>query len=811
MAEAFQPRFVDLVRNTTTTVGRDAFVLGPAVTGFASLSAALEPGDSFYYSTMGIEKPGEREVGRGTLLVNGTVSRDPINGVLTYFTGGTKTIALIAAAEWFNLVQAGGGSGAVGESAASGVAADGTSDDRTALAAADVAAAGEDKILVVRRGVHRVASDLTFTSQVRFARGAQLKPAAGVKVHFAQGYIADDWSHCFDISAAGSSVTGDRAPTGYVTPQHFGADPADPLVDDRAAIEAATEYGTLSPIRNEYANGFPVKFPNPGLGNYYLTKTRPIYVARTTHWFTDARSYLREYGSTEIRGANGLDAVVFCFAPGGLSAPAEYETVNQPGDAVPGIGKSYSGIRSRFSDLSFRPESGGLVKYGFVHNTICFLERCTASGFSQGQFYAHSHGAGSIANAFDHPGTPYGGGAPSYNGTANCWGNTNGSTYTSCYAQDGVPADPAVSLAHGFIAHGSTSGTVHYFGCDAAGNQGAGFLLNDNIGCELHSTHSAENYRSISHGGSNYICIKYHSAAAANEPGAGASWRTYWFKIDGTPSVVHAAWASGTVYHPCGGVNVCAPVARTALIAHYTEGAGEVGVVLRDRSMVVGQYAETRTPWHGEFNGARIVSSGGPSISPIGYTGRLEPDDPATEYGINLGVVGGYSNGRILQLGDARDDAANKSGALRYLWNDTRKRYEWQDASNGSRAIYGISGNGFTGTGYGGIAQAHLWANGLYLADGSATGLTVGRMRSAASLSGITDAAYGAAVRGDIWFYTQPTANGSIGAVCTAAGTIGSTATIKEFGPVAKLVTLTQAAYDALGTPDPDTYYFITA
>ena len=42
MADAFQPRFVDLVRNTTTTVGTGNFLLGPAVSGFTSFSAACQ-------------------------------------------------------------------------------------------------------------------------------------------------------------------------------------------------------------------------------------------------------------------------------------------------------------------------------------------------------------------------------------------------------------------------------------------------------------------------------------------------------------------------------------------------------------------------------------------------------------------------------------------------------------------------------------------------------------------------------------------------------------------------------------------------
>ncbi|NUS99907.1 MAG: hypothetical protein HOP96_02900, partial [Sphingomonas sp.] len=53
MADAFTPRFVDLVRNYTTSIGTGPLVLGPPVTGFTSFATAIQPGVSFYYSVIG--------------------------------------------------------------------------------------------------------------------------------------------------------------------------------------------------------------------------------------------------------------------------------------------------------------------------------------------------------------------------------------------------------------------------------------------------------------------------------------------------------------------------------------------------------------------------------------------------------------------------------------------------------------------------------------------------------------------------------------------------------------------------------------
>lgn len=106
MADAFTPRFVDLVRNYTTTVGTGDFVLGPAVNGYAGFGAALNAGDAFYYSCVGVDKPAETEVGRGRLTATGSISRDPIGGTKTNFSSGTKSLALIAASEWFDKADA---------------------------------------------------------------------------------------------------------------------------------------------------------------------------------------------------------------------------------------------------------------------------------------------------------------------------------------------------------------------------------------------------------------------------------------------------------------------------------------------------------------------------------------------------------------------------------------------------------------------------------------------------------------------------------------------------------------------------------
>jgi hypothetical protein len=102
---AFTPVFANMVRAFTMSVGAGPITPGMAVEGHRSFAEALSAGDQFYYSIEGVAAPGEWEVGRGTMLADGRVARDPIasssGGAAVDFSPGAKTIALTVASEWF--------------------------------------------------------------------------------------------------------------------------------------------------------------------------------------------------------------------------------------------------------------------------------------------------------------------------------------------------------------------------------------------------------------------------------------------------------------------------------------------------------------------------------------------------------------------------------------------------------------------------------------------------------------------------------------------------------------------------------------
>lgn len=172
MADVFQPRFVDLVRNYTTTEGTDDFVLGPAVNGFATFTDALKTGESFYYSAVSIDTPAETEVGRGTLIDGGIVTRDPIGGTKTSFSSGTKALALVAASEWFEKTHVTVTSGALNVKAF-GAVGDGTTDDHPAFQAAIDSLASKGGAIAVPAGVYRISKQLVARAPIQL-RGAMV-------------------------------------------------------------------------------------------------------------------------------------------------------------------------------------------------------------------------------------------------------------------------------------------------------------------------------------------------------------------------------------------------------------------------------------------------------------------------------------------------------------------------------------------------------------------------------------------------------------------------------------------------------------
>ena len=167
---SFTPKFVDLVKNSTSVQGTANVVLGAAPAGFTGFGQACVAGDQFYYCIQGSDKPAEREIGKGTMQADGTIARATADGsALTKFTSGAKTIALVAASDWFAKVEAAAGKDGM------------LVDTRAALAALAAPAAGQVRMLgeARRTGLFRFeAGDRTALVAADPRQGLAVAPAS---------------------------------------------------------------------------------------------------------------------------------------------------------------------------------------------------------------------------------------------------------------------------------------------------------------------------------------------------------------------------------------------------------------------------------------------------------------------------------------------------------------------------------------------------------------------------------------------------------------------------------------------------------
>ena len=92
--------------------------------------------------------------------------------------------------------------------------ADGVTDARAALAAADVVAAAADEYLFVPPGAYRVGSNLTLSANVQFSPGARIRPDDGVTVTIA-GTVQAGGYEIFERESDGTGVVKLAAGTPY--------------------------------------------------------------------------------------------------------------------------------------------------------------------------------------------------------------------------------------------------------------------------------------------------------------------------------------------------------------------------------------------------------------------------------------------------------------------------------------------------------------------------------------------------------------------------------------------------------------------
>ena len=270
----FTPKFVDMVRNLTTSSGTGAISLGSPVSGFTGIGAALTVGEQFYYCMQGVDKPAEREVGRGTMLANGTVAREAISGGLINFTTGTKTIALVTAAEWYAKVEAGGSGGGSGAMVATLV-------ELAALptangAAVTLTAKGREGLFTFDSANHSALVTADARKGIYVAPTAAPSGASGAWVRRFDGPVQLKW-----FGSAGDFVT-----------------------DDLPAFEGAHDVIKARSIGGGFVGAGMLEL---GSGRYYLSATWNIHCCLHIRGAGSAQPY---GAATLLRFAKNINGIV---------------------------------------------------------------------------------------------------------------------------------------------------------------------------------------------------------------------------------------------------------------------------------------------------------------------------------------------------------------------------------------------------------------------------------------------------------------------------------------------------------------------
>lgn len=253
---------VDLTRIYSTTTGTGTITLGTAIPGYRD-STALVDGLTYSYS---IQQGSAYEYGRGTYNAAGqTFTRSPIGSS----AAGNAPISLAANAEvaFEPLAE----DLPLGLTSPKSLAGNGTTDDRGAIAAWD-AFLGTGKDFWLPAGTYRIASNLTIANRVRFARGAVIKPDAGVTVTFSGGVDADPVTKIFDVSNSGAYCW---ALSGGLSQYSWGAI-GDGVTDDHYAFQMLADnqlYFQHAPIRplpgtHLWASGIILNYGSAGVGDY---------------------------------------------------------------------------------------------------------------------------------------------------------------------------------------------------------------------------------------------------------------------------------------------------------------------------------------------------------------------------------------------------------------------------------------------------------------------------------------------------------------------------------------------------------------
>lgn len=592
MALSFTPKFANMVRVTTTTQGTGPLVCGPAVAGFASFADSVSAGDSFYYSVQGVDKPQEREVGRGTYTATGTITRQPLKGGATNFTPGTKTVSLVAAAEWYAEMQelAGQSGGGDGGSVAS----------RAALAAYRTSGSGTCYLKESGR-------------EGMFVWDATIPIAT---------HQADDRQGIFVAPAANAAGAWVRRFCSTVNVRWFGAK-GDNVANDAQAFTAALAY--LKSTRVPFAYGQVAGALLVPAGRYFLGSTT-LDLTFGTGLIGEPGGQSAGSGGTILRWTSGTTGI-------------RTQAINTTGaeGANPGW-SDYSAGRVDIRDLSL---DGGFnaatmaetEAHGIHLRVTATLSNVSIRNFAGDGVYARAAAGGG-------PGTE---------------GNVNVAYFERVSVENcrnGFYLDSADANACSFV---SCNGSVNrrwgfwdssflgntYIGCHSAANGFDGAIGSIATGCTFN-------------GNRYHVLRDQGSGASQNAPSGTTSDNAWWAYIG--PGGAYSGcpvWASGTAFRDGGSYRTDGFNSPNVLIGCYSEGDQGLAQLERPTLVCGGLLLAAKA---GDAGGAINATSGGVITHNLSATGTLNvagrasfSDDTTVSKGLMIGqsliVAGGTTLG----------------------------------------------------------------------------------------------------------------------------------------------------------------------
>ena len=725
MPSSFRPKFADLVRNFTSTSGTGNIVLGAAVAGHSSLAASVAVGEQFFYCMQGIDRPAEREVGRGTMAANGTIVRAPIGAAPTNFGGGIKTIALVVAADWF------AGVGDWINGGADSLAGLATANKTSLVAALNEVAASSGG------GGGTIGSTMTFAS----AAGAAI-PATTLALATA-GYatVGRGAARYVYDGAVNATFVAANPRTAFLTAggRGFRLDPQQRLTLEmfggRADYAGLGNVGTdnlpalmaAAQFKPDATRTFAPTI-HLGIGSYYFSAT-----AEPRNVF-----HLKGEGTGYFAGGN-VGAVATRFV-----TPINTTCLRIASRGTQGLGFSAS-----------LPEGAA----GSTIEGICFEQATMGADLTAHGI--HARGAPIIRNCqFD-------------NIAGNCI--EIGATAGSLGATEGNCNDWRVENV---FCHSSGGDGLHVWGADANAGVSTGVQTSYGVlGCGIRdtayfvNTHIGAQITGYGNGGVQYGGRKYQGIAldpallGSTVPGASLA---VWYDLGAlaAPNASFPAWVNGGSYRTTAPLIASGPA---VFVGTYIEGGGLYGAAHAPLGTVIGNNMgwTDQTPVLETNAQMGVISQRG-----IGHyrSTRGQTDHPA------FGAIGAEEFTAIGTVDpDAPGDSTKRSTIL---WHRVASRdWVWRYVNSdmvaayygGGATSFSISGYGTTRT-YGrnavqpGVFSLHDPA--LIDATDSNNARIIG-IRAAAPTTGYH-------ARGEFYFNVNPSATGTLGWTCTTAGTPGT-------------------------------------